>query len=548
MPKECSGCGVVVTGPFVSLANKTFHNHCFKCAKCKCSLSGVQTVAKGNEILCVSCGANKCAKCSKLLLQGGITALGNSWHESCFVCHQCNAPLGKKKKFLVRNEQPVCLNCSQPSNPSSLRNSEKVCFSCKKSLLATDTDILIALGHSFHSQCFSCTFCKQLITDGKFLEAQNKICCVTCGTERLADKCCVCRLPMIGRIVKVNDRQWHPECFKCVTCSITLVNLEKIYRKGNDPCCPVCVEGVFSSIIPPTAPQRESKTSNRSSNRGILSKFHQQSVPNLGSMTKSTPAGPQSSNPSVEKSNRITSKFSLPKLNSNSRSNTVGASMAVTPGNDKSPNLNAPSPRSSTVGAQGGFSTVRGPKRPTHQRVRSRDNLDSLLSASKNEPSVNTSPQSAPKRASRGPRLSSRFTIFHKTQKSVDELLQDLETILTDDRTVTALLAFLTADYSVENLLFILDVTQFKSMPLHEHDLRLYSRGIYLKYIDDRAELQVNLDHARMQEVRSQLDTPNLNMFDTCVQDIKTLVQLCSIPRFLNSNECKNMVANFDQL
>ena len=136
----------------------------------------------------------------------------------------------------------------------------------------------------------------------------------------------------------------------------------------------------------------------------------------------------------------------------------------------------------------------------------------------------------------------SRRSMVRRTLKTPQQLIVDLDSLLSDDRGINALLKFMTSEYSVENILFILDVFQFKELVLNPHDLKIYCKSIYQKYIAPNAELEINIDAPFRAQVQSRLLSPSRDMFDPVLTEITKLITLCTFPRFLQSPECKELL------
>lgn len=49
---------------------------------------------------------------------------GNSWHETCFICHRCQQPIGTKS-FIPKDNQNFCVPCYE-------KQFAMQCVQCKK--------------------------------------------------------------------------------------------------------------------------------------------------------------------------------------------------------------------------------------------------------------------------------------------------------------------------------------------------------------------------------------------------------------------------------
>uniref|UniRef100_A0A8D3EGF1 Four and a half LIM domains 5 n=1 Tax=Scophthalmus maximus TaxID=52904 RepID=A0A8D3EGF1_SCOMX len=127
--EECSlaiGCNC----KDLSYKDRHWHDQCFKCAKCSRSLVEKAFAAKDDLLLCTECYANdyssKCSTCSKTIMPGSrkMEYKGNSWHETCFLCHRCQQPIGTKS-FIPKDTGYFCVPCFE-------KQFAYQCCACKK--------------------------------------------------------------------------------------------------------------------------------------------------------------------------------------------------------------------------------------------------------------------------------------------------------------------------------------------------------------------------------------------------------------------------------
>ena len=131
------------------------------------------------------------------------------------------------------------------------------------------------------------------------------------------------------------------------------------------------------------------------------------------------------------------------------------------------------------------------------------------------------------------------------TPKSMKEILSSLESCLEDERTLVGLLEFMRADYSVENILFYLDVSQFKTLDLPPKDLKIYTTSIWHKYFEQPSDLEINVDSSVHLQVKRSLSSPHKNMFDESLNEVLKLMRLCTFPRFANSRIAKDLLQKY---
>lgn len=121
--KPCGGCGQRISDDFaVEALGETWHSSCFVCAWCSTPLSGMSPdpddgegatpfnfYFHGGSVYCpkdyMEQMCDKCSGCGFAVDQG-ISAMGATWHQECFVCAECNEVLDQG--FYVVDGHPLC--------------------------------------------------------------------------------------------------------------------------------------------------------------------------------------------------------------------------------------------------------------------------------------------------------------------------------------------------------------------------------------------------------------------------------------------------------
>jgi len=107
----CGQCGEPVTGKGMSAMGQTYHESCFSksfvCTVCSKPLQGFVTV--NGKLYCPDHNpeGSLCAGCRKPLARQVIAALDQKWHPSCFVCEECKKPFESGLFFKVEGK-PYC--------------------------------------------------------------------------------------------------------------------------------------------------------------------------------------------------------------------------------------------------------------------------------------------------------------------------------------------------------------------------------------------------------------------------------------------------------
>ena len=105
-----------------------FHNGCFNCKGCSNSLSQGGYFAKEKDYFCANCyQANfgtKCAKCNTFVEGEVVTALGKTYHQTCFKCAGCKKPFPTGERVTFTGKNCLCQACSMLQNPDGLADLE----------------------------------------------------------------------------------------------------------------------------------------------------------------------------------------------------------------------------------------------------------------------------------------------------------------------------------------------------------------------------------------------------------------------------------------
>jgi len=112
------------------------------------------------------------------------------------------------------------------------------------------------------------------------------------------------------------------------------------------------------------------------------------------------------------------------------------------------------------------------------------------------------------------------------------ERLPPLQNVLEDGEIQTLFEEFLVSESSIENLLFIKQLTAYKQNTIS-------SKQIYELFIKDGATLQVNLSYNIRSKITTNIGNPDdgKELFKDAEKEIKALLSYDSLKRFLNSRQ-----------
>jgi len=201
----CASCGYNVKGEHVVALGKIFHTNHFTCAACGLQLSNDFFEHEGKPscgpcmekyFTCCKCGQGieaeyfdvaglkyhgscldrgTCARCGKGINSAETTALGKNYHPECFTCYGCGFKL--EGTFYAKNNEPYCPRCASnraPVAPGGL----VACVVCKQQLTGS---YVTFNSENYHSQCFTCAKCKQVLPVDSFYIIKQQFHCERCA-------------------------------------------------------------------------------------------------------------------------------------------------------------------------------------------------------------------------------------------------------------------------------------------------------------------------------------------------------------------------------
>lgn len=166
--------------------------HSFLCSKCRMKLRNQIFYMKNDVLYCSKCInelepclitlpsspnlTDQCKKCGKHFLAGQPLCMYqyDVYHSHCLRCGNCAKILLNEGFFRQEDGCFYCLNCHIEHGPH--------CLICKEAFLTGE--ILSQFdGKQFHSSCFLCDHCQQIIEMKSFCYQNGQIICENCWQE-----------------------------------------------------------------------------------------------------------------------------------------------------------------------------------------------------------------------------------------------------------------------------------------------------------------------------------------------------------------------------
>ncbi|PAA63787.1 hypothetical protein BOX15_Mlig031352g2 [Macrostomum lignano] len=257
--KSCHGCGERIVKPgknvqgdsdrFVLKASHAegmlWHPSCFQCAECKDHLVDFFYCwsADKNDILCVR-------------------DFNQSLRSRCPACDELifSVELTRSMEGDHHTGHFACSNCdkSLTGHRYILREEKPFCIQCYEDIFANtceqckdkigcDSKDLSYKDRHWHERCFKCSSCSTSLVDKPFATKEEALFCSDCHDEKFAARCDGCSKVFRAGMRKYEYRgkQWHEECFLCLECRLP-IGTKSFIPRDQDVCCVPCYEEKYA--------------------------------------------------------------------------------------------------------------------------------------------------------------------------------------------------------------------------------------------------------------------------------------------------------------
>uniref|UniRef100_A0A8D0H356 LIM domain containing preferred translocation partner in lipoma n=1 Tax=Sphenodon punctatus TaxID=8508 RepID=A0A8D0H356_SPHPU len=125
------------------------------------------------------------------------------------------------------------------------------CARCGENVVGEGTGCT-AMDQVFHVDCFTCMACSTKLRGHPFYAVEKKAFCEPCYINTL-EQCNVCAKPIMERILRATGKAYHPHCFTCVMCHLSLDGIPFTVDAGGNI---HCIEDFHkqSKVTPPWDP------------------------------------------------------------------------------------------------------------------------------------------------------------------------------------------------------------------------------------------------------------------------------------------------------
>ncbi|XP_074015011.1 actin-binding LIM protein 1 isoform X8 [Numenius arquata] len=180
----------------------------------------------------------RCNGCGEFVEGEVVTALGKTYHPSCFACTVCKRPFPPGDRVTFNGRDCLCQMCAQPmsSSPKELSASSN-CAGCGRDI--KNGQALLALDKQWHLGCFKCKACGKVLT-GEYISKDGSPYCEKDYQVLFGVKCEACHQFITGKVLEAGDKHYHPSCARCSRCNQMFTEGEEMYLQGSTVWHPDC--------------------------------------------------------------------------------------------------------------------------------------------------------------------------------------------------------------------------------------------------------------------------------------------------------------------
>ncbi|XP_016367813.1 actin-binding LIM protein 1-like [Sinocyclocheilus rhinocerous] len=211
---QCYKCGEPCKGEVLRVQSQHFHIKCFTCKVCGCDLAQGGFFMKNGEYLCTldyqRLHGTRCNGCGDFVEGEVVTALGKTYHPTCFVCTVCKRPFPAGDRVTFNGKDSLCQSCVQQTSqtPKDISASSN-CAGCGRNI--KNGQALLALDSQWHLGCFKCKACGKVLS-GEYISKDGSPYCEKDYQIHFGVQCEACHRFITGKVLEVSSTVWHPDC------------------------------------------------------------------------------------------------------------------------------------------------------------------------------------------------------------------------------------------------------------------------------------------------------------------------------------------------
>ncbi|XP_026132223.1 actin-binding LIM protein 1 isoform X40 [Carassius auratus] len=277
---QCYKCGQPCKGEVLRVQSKHFHIKCFTCKVCGCDLAQGGFFMKNGEYLCTldyqRLHGTRCNGCGDFVEGEVVTALGKTYHPTCFVCTVCKRPFPAGDRVTFNGKDCLCQHCIQPTSPTPKDiSASNNCAGCGRDI--KNGQALLALDSQWHLGCFKCKACGKVLS-GEYISKDGSPYCEKDYQIHFGVQCEACHQFITGKVLEAGDKHYHPSCARCSRCNQMFTEGEEMYLQGSTVWHPDCknnsrVEEKYRPLPPSvTSLHQSERQPTRSSSESICSR------------------------------------------------------------------------------------------------------------------------------------------------------------------------------------------------------------------------------------------------------------------------------------
>uniref|UniRef100_A0A8C1NYU0 Actin binding LIM protein 1b n=1 Tax=Cyprinus carpio TaxID=7962 RepID=A0A8C1NYU0_CYPCA len=239
---QCYKCGEPCKGEVLRVQSKHFHIKCFTCKVCGCDLAQGGFFMKNGEYLCTldyqRLHGTRCNGCGDFVEGEVVTALGKTYHPTCFVCTVCKRPFPAGDRVTFNGKDCLCQRCIRPASPTPKDiSASSNCAGCGRDI--KNGQALLALDSQWHLGCFKCKACGKVLS-GEYISKDGSPYCEKDYQINFGVQCEACHRFITGKVLEAGDKHYHPSCARCSRCNQMFTEGEEMYLQGSTVWHPDC--------------------------------------------------------------------------------------------------------------------------------------------------------------------------------------------------------------------------------------------------------------------------------------------------------------------